>query len=128
MQVRGRSISKGKSRGKVSLRESPSCILVLGVVLSTNYRLVGMVVRLVVCAIFTLGKTEVLTENGDELTVCSVTPVSSVPILRTKVCCERAYLDTLFDPVMLMQNQVWAGKNLVKLVATTRFLGPQFCT
>ena len=69
MQVRGRSISKGRSRGKVSLRESPSCILVLGVVLNTNDRLVGMVVRLLVCAIYTMGKTEVLTENGDELTV-----------------------------------------------------------
>ena len=58
----------------------------MGVVLNTNDRLVGMVVRLVVCAIFTLGKTEVLTENGDELTVCSVTPVSRVPILRPNVC------------------------------------------
>jgi hypothetical protein len=86
VHVRGRRISKGRSRGKVSLRESPSCILVLGVVLNTNDRLVGMVVRLVVCAIFTLGKTEVLTENGDELTVCSVTPVSRVPILRPNVC------------------------------------------
>jgi hypothetical protein len=100
----------------------------LSVVLNTNSRLVGMVVRLLVCTIFTLGKAEVLTENGDELTVCSVTPVSRVPIFRPKVYCERAYLDTLLDPVMLIQNQVWAGKNLVKFVATIRFLGPQFCT
>ena len=69
VQVRARSISNGRSRGMVSLKESPDCILVLGVVLKINSRLVGMVVRLFVCPIFMLGKTDVLTENGDELTV-----------------------------------------------------------
>lgn len=69
VQVRGRSISNGRSRGMVSLKESPTCILVLVVVLKINSRLVGMVVRLFVCAIFMLGKTEVLTDNGNELTV-----------------------------------------------------------
>ena len=69
VQVRGRSISNGRSRGMVSLKESPACILVLGFVLKINSRLVGIVVRLFVCPIFMLGKTEVLTENGDELTV-----------------------------------------------------------
>jgi uncharacterized membrane protein (Fun14 family) len=53
----------------VSLKESPTWILVFGVVLKINSRLVGMVVRLFVCPIFMLGKTEVLTENKDELTV-----------------------------------------------------------
>ena len=69
VQVRGRSESNGRSSGMVSLKESPTCILVMAVALKINSRLVGMVVRLFVCAIFMLGKTEVLTENGDELTV-----------------------------------------------------------
>ncbi len=69
VQVRGRSISNCRSCGMVSLKESPTCILVLVVVLKINSRLVGMVVRLFVCAILMLGKTEVLTDNGNELTV-----------------------------------------------------------
>lgn len=90
----------------VSLKESPSCILVLRVVLKVNSTLVGIVVWLFVCPIFMLGNTAGLTEKGDELTVCSVTPVSNVPILNPKACCERAYLDTMLDPVMFIQNHV----------------------
>jgi len=88
-------------------------------------KLVGIVVESFVRFIEAVGNPEALTDRGPELAICRVTAVDAELILTPNTRFVKAYLPILLRPVILIANQVCAGKNLVKFVATTIFLGLQ---